>query len=460
MVPRGDAAEPGPSAPATIYAPATGATRAAIAIVRLSGPGCRDVCQRLTGRPTPAPRCAVLRALRDPISAEAIDRGLVLWCPGPASVTGEDVLELHVHGGRAVVGTLLEALVGIPGLRPAEPGEFTRRAFLNGRLDLTAAEGLADLIEAETRSQARQALRQLDGELGRLYERWRGEVVGALGQLEAEIDFAPEEEVPDGLIERVGPGMRRLRGEIAGHLDDSRRGERLRAGLTVAVLGPPNAGKSSLVNRLARRDVAIVTPRPGTTRDVLEVHLDLDGCPVTVLDTAGLREVADEIEAEGVRRARAGAERADLRLALFDGAVWPDLDPATRALIDEATILAVNKADLGTLPAAPSVAGRAAHAVSCLTGDGLDELLETLSAAARRLAAPGDRPALTRSRHRAALRDALEGLERLCTAPPDTELALLAEELRCAARAIGRITGRVGVEDVLDAIFADFCIGK
>jgi tRNA modification GTPase len=448
------------SASSTIFAPATGSMRAAIAIIRLSGPGCRNVCHRLTSRPTPPPRRATLRALLDPITGEALDRGLVLWCPGPASVTGEDVLELHVHGGRAVVGALLEVLAGMPGLRPAEPGEFTRRAFLNDRLDLTAAEGLADLIEAETRSQARQALRQLDGELGRIYERWRERLIGALALVEAEIDFAPEEEVPDGLIERVGPEMRRLKAEIARHLDDRRRGERLREGLTVAVIGPPNAGKSSLVNRLARRDVAIVTARPGTTRDVLEVHLDLDGRPVTVLDTAGLRDVSDEIEAEGVRRARAGAERADLRLALFDGETWPRLDPATRALIDEETILAVNKADLGRLPAAPSIAGRPAHAISCLTGDGLDELLGSLTDAAARLVCPGAGPAITRSRHRAALHEALGGLGRFCAAPPGTELALLAEELRWAARALGRITGRVGVEDVLDMIFADFCIGK
>jgi tRNA modification GTPase len=450
----------GPAASATIFAPATGPSRAAIAIIRLSGPGCADVCRRLTDRPTPPPRRAALRALSDPTTGETLDRGLVLWCPAPASVTGEDVLELHVHGGRAVVGGLLEALAGISGVRPAEPGEFSKRAFLNGRLDLTAAEGLADLIEAETRSQARQALRQLDGELGRIYEGWRERLIGALALLEAEIDFAPEDEVPDGLIERIAPEIARLRAEIASHLNDGRRGERLREGITVAVIGPPNAGKSSLVNRLARRDVAIVTARPGTTRDVLEVHLDLGGCPVTMLDTAGLREASDEIEAEGVRRARTGAERADLRLALFDGEPWPAVDAATCAMVDEQTILAVNKSDLGNLPGAPSIAGRPAHAISCLTGDGLDGLLGALSEAAARLAGPGAGPAITRSRHRAALHEALEGLERFGSAPPGTELALLAEELRCAARAVGRITGRVAVEDVLERIFSQFCIGK
>ena len=264
--------------------------------------------------------------MHDPHSREALDQGLVLWFPARASFTGEDVLELQVHGGRAVVAALLDALSAMPGLRPAEPGEFTRRAFLNGRLDLTAVEGLADLVDAETRAQARQALHQLDGALGRLYGGWREALLGALARLEAEIDFAPEEDVPDPAARDRAtgrpPSVCRNRRPLGGWPS----GERLRAGLTVAVIGPPNAGKSSLVNRLARRDVAIVTPLPGTTRDVLEVHLDLGGYPVTLLDTAGLREAADLIEAEGVRRARARAERADVRLIMFDGAVWPELD--------------------------------------------------------------------------------------------------------------------------------------
>jgi tRNA modification GTPase len=250
--------------------------------------------------------------------------------------------------------------VGDPRLRPAEPGEFTRRAFLNGRLDLTAAEGLADLIAAETRAQARQALRQLDGALGRLYESWLRRLLGALARLEAEIDFGPEEDVPEGMLEAVRPEVSRLSAKIAAHLSDGDRGERLRAGLTVAVVGPPNAEKSSLVNRLARRDVAIVTPLPGTTRDVLEVQLDLGGSPVTLLDTAGLREAVDLIEAEGVRRARSRAAHADVRLVMFDGATWPALDWTTLAMIDEFAVIVVNKCDLAVLPARLSVGGRAA----------------------------------------------------------------------------------------------------
>jgi tRNA modification GTPase len=445
----------------TIFAPATAPGRAALAIVRVSGPAAGDVCRRLTGRSLPPPRHASLARLRHPRTAEVLDQGLVLWFPEPASFTGEDVLELQIHGGRAALAGILEALADVPDLRPAEPGEFTRRAFSNGRLDLTAVEGLGDLIDAETRAQARQALLQLDGALGRLYERWRQILLGALARLEAEIDFAPEEDLPGDLLAGVRPDVERVSAEIGTHLADGHRGERLRAGLTVAVVGPPNAGKSSLVNRLARRDVAIVTPLPGTTRDVLEVHLDLAGYPVTLLDTAGLREAADMIEAEGVRRARERAERADVRLVMFDAATWPALDPAACALIDDVAVVTVNKSDLTPWPAGDLViGGRPALPVSCLTGDGFAALLDALTERARALMGVGSEPLLTRARHRAALRAAAEALARFSAALDDTELALMAEDLRLAARALGRITGEVAVDDVLDRIFAEFCIGK
>jgi tRNA modification GTPase len=444
----------------TIFAPASAPGRSAIAVIRLSGPACADVCRRLTKRRPPAPRRAALRRLCDPATGEPIDHGLVLWFPGPASATGEDVLELHVHGGRAVIAGLLMALASLPGVRPAEPGEFSRRAFLHERLDLTAAEGLADLVAAETAAQARQALRQLDGALGRLYEDWRRALLGALARLEAEIDFASDQDVPGGAVEAVLPVLTDVSAEMAAHVADGRRGERLRAGLTVAVVGPPNAGKSSLINRLAQRDVAIVTPEPGTTRDVLEVHLDLGGYPVTLLDTAGLREPQGGAEAEGVRRARSRAAAADLRLALLDGALWPAQDVETPALIDGDTLIVVNKADLGRLPDDPVVAGRPALRLSCLTGEGQERLLELLSARAAEQMAVGEAPLLTRARHRAALGRAREALDRIAALPPDAELALVAEDLRLAVRAIGQITGRVTVEDLLDMIFAEFCIGK
>jgi tRNA modification GTPase len=300
----------------------------------------------------------------------------------------------------------------------------------------------------------------LNGALGRLYQSWRRILLSALARLEAEIDFAPEEDVPEDLLAQVRPDIERLSAEITAHLADGHRGERLRAGVTVAVVGPPNAGKSSLVNRLARRDVAIVTAVPGTTRDVLEVHLDLGGLPVTLLDTAGLREAADVVEAEGVRRARNRAECADLRLVMFDGAAWPAPDPATLALLDDGAVLVVNKSDLIARQGGLAVDGREALRVSCLTGDGIQDLLDVLSERARQLTSAGDEPLLTRARHRAALQVATEALVRFCAAPAGIELALMAEDLRLATRAVGRITGEVAVEDILDQIFAEFCIGK
>mgnify|MGYP001309578616 CR=1 FL=1 len=431
----------------TIYAPATAPGRAAVGVLRVSGPRAAGVSRVLTGRPPPPPRTAVLRRLRAPATGEEIDRALLLWFPGPCSATGEDVLELQHHGGAAVLAALLAALAGVRGCRPARPGEFTRRAFLAGKLDLTAAEGLADLVEASTRAQARVALRQLEGELGRLYGRWREELIDALARVEAEIDFAEDEGLSDAIARSVAPVLRRLHGEISGHLADDRRGERLRSGVTVAVTGRPNVGKSSLVNLLAGREVAIVTAIAGTTRDVLEVPLDLDGVPVTLLDTAGLRETQDPIEVEGVARARHRSAAADLRLWL--------MEPGEEAALKDAgTIPVINKIDLA--PKVPVPSGMLG--ISCRTGAGVADLLVVLGARARDLVTDGSTPALTRARHRAELTAAVKALGRALAGP--LELALLAEEVRLAARAIGRITGAVGVEDVLDRVFATFCIGK
>jgi tRNA modification GTPase len=421
-----------------------------LGVLRITGPHAAEAARRLTGRPPPEPRRAGLRRLHDPLGGEPIDEALLLWFPGPRSETGEDLLEIQHHGGHAVLARLLEVLGGIEGYRLAGPGEFTRRAFLNGKLDLTAAEGLADLVDATTRAQARQALRQLEGALGRLYDGWRERLLHALALVEAEIDFAAEEEVPEAMLARVRPDVAALAQEMAAHLADGRCGERLRAGVTVAVTGAPNVGKSSLVNLLARRDVAIVTPIPGTTRDVLEIQLELDGLPVTLLDTAGLRETNDPIEAEGVARALRRSETADLRLRMFDAA---DLAPAA----DGDDLLVANKIDLlrGRSPPANAIG------ISCVTGAGIAELLKALTSRVRAGMAVGDAPLLTRARHREAVEEAHQALVRFIAGiEPRGELALLAEDLRLAARAVGRITGAVGVEDVLDRIFATFCIGK
>jgi tRNA modification GTPase len=404
----------------------------------------------------PPARRAVLRSLRDPRSGVELDRGLVLAFPAPHSFTGEDMAELHVHGGRALVRAVLEALAGCEGLRPAEPGEFTRRAFEHGKMDLTAAEGLADLVNAETEAQRRQALRQLRGELGDLYERWRQQLMTALARIEAHIDF-PEEDLPSTLADQTRTVLSVTVGEIAAHLQDQRRGQRLRDGLSVAILGPPNVGKSSLLNALAGRPAAIVAAQAGTTRDVIEVRLDLGGYPVTVADTAGLRESEDAIEQEGVRRARASADNADLKILMVDARSYPNVDNALANLVDADTLFVVNKCDLVHPEGIGILAGRPALAVSALTGAGLSDLLAALTEAVIERAGLGENPMLTRERHRRALEECRDSLARALTAD---SVELLAEDLRLAVRAIGRITGRVDVEDLLDVIFREFCIGK
>jgi tRNA modification GTPase len=386
--------------------------------------------------------------LRDPDTGDDLDDGLALWFPAPRSLTGEDVAEFHVHGGRAVISSVMTALRGL-GLRLAEPGEFTRRAFVNGKLDLTQAEAIADLAAAETEAQRRQALRQLDGALGDLYRGWSDRLLRALAHLEAAIDF-PDEDLPPEIEAGVAREADALATEIAAHLADSHRGERLRDGIEIAIVGPPNAGKSSLLNQLARREAAITSPIAGTTRDVIEVAIDLAGYPVVLADTAGLRESTDAVEQEGLRRALARAEAAELRLYVFD-ATAPETAQGAMAWDAADTILVANKIDLTD---SPSPAG--SLPVSALTGGGIAALVAVIS---ERI---GDRydgmaPALTRARHREALEDAVEALKRAQDAP---SAELRAEDLRLAWRALGRITGRAEIEDLLDVIFAEFCLGK
>ena len=443
----------------TIYALASGAPPAGVAVVRVSGPATAAALAALGVSGLKA-REATLTRLSDSQSGEILDDALVIWFPGPASYTGEDVAELHLHGGRAVIEAVTAALARLPGLIPAEPGEFTRRAFENGKLDLTQAEGIADLVAAETEAQRRQALRQTEGRLGELYEGWRAVLTGALAHLEADIDFAEDEDLPDGLARGVVDDLATLQGAIAGHFADGHRGERLRDGVYVVILGPPNAGKSSLLNILARRDAAIVSAIAGTTRDVIEVHLDLSGVPVIIADTAGLRAAADEIEDEGVRRALDRAAAADLKIVMADARAWPEVDGQTLELIDQNSLVVVNKIDLQALGEAGQVAGKAVYPVSLETGAGLPELVAELTrivAARFGLAAA---PGLTRQRHRAALEACLAALERFLAAPQNAAPELAAEDIRLAARALGRITGQIDVEDLLDIVFRDFCIGK
>jgi len=439
----------------TIYALSSAPGRAGVAVIRVSGPQAGPVLQVLAGD-VPPRRVASLRTLRNPVTGFMLDHALVLWFPAPASFTGEDVAELHVHGGRAVIGGVLSALAAMPGIRPAEAGEFARRAFENGRLDLTAVEGLADLIDAETEAQRQQALRQSDGALARLYEGWREQVILALAEIEADLDFADEADVLAFRDRAAVARIADLENAIRSHLEDGHRGEILRDGLRVAIAGPVNAGKSSLLNALARREAAIVSDKPGTTRDVVEVRLDLKGYPVIVSDTAGVRETEEEIEAEGVRRALARAAEAQIVVWVVDGA-QPQTAPPPEALQAQKLLTVVNKAEL--LSSRETYPLEVELFISVHTGEGLNALVNRLGKeAAAQLDIGGGVP-LTRERHRRELESAAQALRAFLDGPED-ELELRCEDLRRAADCMGRLTGRIDVEDILDQIFAQFCIGK
>ena len=452
--------------------------------------------EALIGR-IPPPRQAALAIVRDG-AGEEIDQALALWFPGPNSETGEDTAELQLHGSKAVVAAVLAALGKLDGLRPAEAGEFTRRAFENGKLDLTAVEGLADLVMAETQAQRRQALRHLKGLLGNRAEAWRQKLISALALVDAGIDFSDEGDVPDNLLAPALAIARELAAEIGAVLAEGNRGERLREGMVVAIAGPPNAGKSTLLNRLARRDAAIVSPFAGTTRDIIEVHLDLDGYPVTLLDTAGIRETADPVEMEGVRRARKRAAEADLVLWLVDSSESSSAAPLAQpgqtvwTLQNKADLLPIknersstknerksNNTLLTSVNLTLAKIGRQRNElksqnnehdfisretlpmqISATTGAGIDRLTAALARQAAEFLGSSEPALLTRERHRAALQAALEALERALNSTTRKREDLLAEELRVAAGALGKLTGRVDVEDILDVIFRDFCIGK
>jgi tRNA modification GTPase len=432
----------------TIFAVASGVGRSAVSVVRISGPESAAVITDLCHGARPPARRASLRTLRDG-EGTILDRALVLWFPGPGSYTGEDSAELHLHGGAAVLAGVADRLTAL-GARPAEPGEFTRRAFLQGRMDLLQAEAIADLVAAETSAQRQQALRQLGGALGGLYRTWSDALLRLLAQQEAMIDF-PDEDLPLEVETALQAEITGLLAEIAGHLEDGRRGEKLRDGLVFAVVGPPNVGKSTLINVLAGRDVSIVSALAGTTRDVVEARVVLGGVPVTLLDTAGLRAAMDPIEAQGVQRALARSALADLVIEVHD----PGTMPAAFSMLAGASgvrrVVVANKADQGSA----SVSG--AIRISAMTGFGIEQLRVMLGEIAAEMTAAAGPPPLTRARHRAALVEVVESLRRALQAP----LAeLRGEDLRTALLALGRLTGTVGTDDILDSIFAQFCIGK
>ena len=477
----------------TIFALASPFAKSGVAILRISGDKALSTLIQLTGKTNWQPNLASLSVIRHPSSGETIDTGLAIYFAAPRSFTGEDVVELHLHGSLAILREMLSVLSAMHGLRHAEAGEFTRRAFMNGKMDLLEAEGLADLIEAETLQQKRQSQAQMRGEMSRHYEALRTQMITLLAHLEAYIDF-PEEEIPESVLDNLKGDINHMVAAIHTALDDGGRGERLREGLMVAIIGAPNAGKSSLINLLAGRDAAIVSPQAGTTRDVIEIHKEISGFPVTFLDTAGLRQTTDFIEEEGVRRARQRAEAADVKLIIFD-ATQP-MDEESRGLIDDNSLIVMNKADLHprhpvepiSRPAStgsskaksqeafgvmnkeldpglpPTPSGFGGHSrrediihISCLTGEGYDKLLSALKARIAERYTPEKLPIITRARHRGLLEQTLSHLKRINTHAP---LELTCEELRRAALCLGKITGKISVDDVLDVVFSSFCIGK
>lgn len=444
----------------TIVALASGAGRAGVAVIRVSGPGAVGVLSHLGGGLIPAPRKAAIRVLRE--DGVYLDEAIVLYMPGPHSFTGQDIVEFQVHGGPAVVEAVIGAARRSRLCRLAEPGEFTRRAFENGRLDLTQAEAVADLVDAETEGQRRQAARIYQGEAARTFERWRGQLVSAMAALEAAIDFPDEPDVPGDIGLAALVPIEALAAELESALGDAGRLRSVREGFRVAILGPPNAGKSSLMNRLAGREAAIVSAIPGTTRDVVEARRVIAGYPVWIADTAGLRETTDAVEAEGVRRALARAEQADLRIWVVDATSDGDPSGVSReTLFQPGDLTALNKADLAARrPIADGSKGDVFH-VSALTGAGVDALERRLADEVRRRLSADEAPLVTRARHRDLVEEALAHVERALEAGRiGVGAELVAEDLRLAARALGRITGTVDAEDLLDLIFSSFCIGK
>ncbi len=435
----------------TILALATPPGRSGVAVLRVSGANASDALLAL-GVSLPQPRVATLAPLMHPQTHEVLDKALILWFPGPASFTGEDTLELQVHGSRAVIASIVDALTSLPGIRLAEAGEFSRRAFLNGKMDLTDIEGLADLLDAETDMQRRQGRRTMQGDAGRKFNALRAEAVRALARLEAWIDF-PDEEIPPDTWKLVMTGVEELRNTLTQLLNNERQGERIRDGVSIVILGAPNAGKSSLMNALAKRDVAIVSHIAGTTRDVIETHLNLGGYAAILVDTAGLRSSDDPIECEGIERARARALSADLRVICFDSTASPDQE--SMSLLDDTSIAVATKNDRASSPL--TLEGHSVFPVSSTTGNGLDCLVQELKRRVIRLTSTTEAPLITRARHREALQVAITHLNRFSPELP-TELAC--EELRRSASEIGKITGKILNDELLDVVFREFCIGK
>lgn len=435
----------------SIFALATPFAKSGVAIVRVSGPQAKSALAQLTGDIGWAPNLARYATLRAP-DGHIIDKCPALFFENPKSFTGEDVVEFHIHGSLSVIRELLDILAAMDGLRPAEPGEFTRRAFLNGKMDLLEAEGLADLIDAETPAQKTQAFSQMQGNMSRYYDDLRTHMVQCLALLEAYIDF-PDEEIPDSVLTDLSIRIVELQKTIKNALADGKKGEKLREGVHIAIIGAPNVGKSTLLNLITRKNAAITSPKAGTTRDIIEVSVTISGFPVIFSDTAGLRETDDEIEKEGVRRALARAGEAEITLVVLDATKLDNTDNFIEKQATDKSIFVINKCDISSKPHHDN----SAVLISAKTGQGVDDLLDILDKRISGIFSSSLPPVITRIRHRALLEDALHYLERFS---PDKPIELACEELRSASLAVGRITGKIQVDDVLDVVFRQFCIGK
>ncbi len=441
----------------TIFACATAPIKSGVAIIRVSGSKSLSILQSLTGQGAIPARTALLRKIINPSTNEIIDEAVVLYFSAPNSFTGEDVVEFHIHGSRAIIFEMLEILSTFSETRLAEPGEFSKRAFDNGKMDLTEAEGLADLIDAETKAQARQAMRQKQGLLGSLYDKWRSELISILANIEAYIDF-PDEPIPDNVVNEVVKQVRELKSSISKHLDDNQRGEKLRSGITAVIAGAPNTGKSSLINHLSKRDVAIVSDIAGTTRDSIEVHLDLGGYPLTLIDTAGIRKSEDNIEKEGIRIALEKADNADINILLFDSTSLPDIDKQTLKLANENSIIVINKIDsVNKISVPEELKDFSPLLISIKEQQGLDKLIQALENKTKNILDITSDPVITRQRHRSLLIETNISLNKFNL---NDELEISSENLRQAAVSLGKITGHIDIEEILDNIFSNFCIGK
>ena len=443
----------------TIFSLSSGPGVSGVAIIRISGPDCKKIIDKMVNSPLPAPRVATLKKINKINTNELIDQGLILWFPGPESYTGEDLLEFHVHGSRAVIDAIIKSISEIKNCRLAEPGEFTKKAFQNGKINLLQAESVADLISSETEIQRRQAIEIMKGNHSSKYENWRNKLIKILSNIEAKIDF-PDEDLPKNILEKIKNTTSQLIKEMSKALDDQNVGERIREGFKIAILGPTNAGKSSLLNYLSKREVAIVSEFAGTTRDIIETHLNIDGYPVVMSDTAGIREAKDEIEKRGIKLALKKAEDADLNIVVIEPKSGYFTGVLKGLINSEKTILVVNKLDLGVDKIERELKNFNPIYISIKKEKNLSMLIKIIRDKLKNKFLSTEDTLITRERHRQHLKQCLNYLENFETKKSENDFDKAAEDLRLATRHLGMIVGKVDVEEILDSIFSDFCIGK